>query len=88
MANHFRAVGLAVDGEEDLARLEPMVMAQGRRYRHAVGTLVWWSPGKGVELWVGLSKDGGLICMNPHYLGSGRVHVREEKFVVDPACPF
>lgn len=78
MASHFESIGIPLRGEQEYAefldRIYPMATvvplpAPDERY-------VMWSSDTGATLWIQQNANQGIVGLNPHYEGKGRVVAR------------
>jgi hypothetical protein len=75
LPNHFAALGFAVAGEADLARLAEHAAHEGELHPAHGGAYVRWSPGGGIELWLQVmigAEAHDIVGLTPFFLGESR----------------
>ncbi|MBC8135925.1 MAG: hypothetical protein H8F28_08585 [Fibrella sp.] len=90
MASHFESIGIPLQNEQEydefLDRIYPQASvaslpAPDERY-------IVWSSGVGATLWIQQKANQGIVGMNPHFEGEGRVVARITALLEDDQRPF
>lgn len=75
MANHFSALGFNVHSKHELGALANYALQEGAQIESLNGDYIWWSPGRGIELWFQINPQKRVMGMNPHFSHNARMTV-------------
>lgn len=75
MANHFSALGFNVHSKQELGALANYALQDGAQIESLNGDYIWWSPGRGIELWFQINPQKRVMGMNPHFSHNARMKV-------------
>ena len=84
MTNHFSALGFNVHSKHELGALANYALQEGAQIESLNGDYIWWSPGRGIELWFQINPQKRVMGMNPHFSHNARMRVGLTQLIARP----